>query len=364
MTEATFPVTPGRAAYVSPVATLMATAIASAVVFVLGVAFGVRGWDVAVLGLAVLTGFVGMIPLLFDASRPPAKRQLLITAIGFVYIMFFVVPVFTQYFWAQPTTFDIWELHTHRPQDIAAAQVAALTGLICLIAGFHTPIGRSVSRALPKLTPEWSHGTVLMVALLMIPLGWSIYLGGLSGIIPRRAGTGVLGSIAMSIFFGISLLALAFIRYRSRPALVLLLLVIPPTMAFNFFTGSKRLFLTAPFMVALAYTLIERRIRVSFAVAGIVMLIVLYPVAQFHREVVQRGFSRDSSPASMRASTCWSASRPRETASMRSASYPSSFATHRTAFRIRAAGPSVTSSSRTSRGSCGRESRTRRSASG
>lgn len=291
MSQASFPTSPRRARPVSSVVAIMATAIGFTLVFVLGVVLGVRGWDVAILGLAVMTGFVAMLPLLIDASRPPEKRQLLLTVIALGYLAFFVASVFTQYFWVEPTRYGIFDLHTHHPGDIVAAQVVALTGLICMIAGFHLPIGRSVSRAVPKLRPEWSHETVLFVAIVMIPIGWSVYLGRQFGLFPVRAGTGFLGFISMGMFYGIALLSFAFIRYRSARALLLLFLLIPPTMAFNFFQGSKRLVLLGPFIVAIAYTLIERRIRMSFVIVGVLLLVILYPVAQFQREVVQRGFT-------------------------------------------------------------------------
>jgi hypothetical protein len=291
MSQAAFPTSPRRARPTSPVMLLIATAIAFTAVFALSIAFGVRGWKIAVLGLAVFTGFVGMLPLLLDASRPPEKRQILMTAITFAYIGYFVVPVFTQYLWADPTLFGIFYLPLQRPQDIVAAQLVALTGLTCMLVGFYLPIGRSASRVLPTFKREWSHGTVLIVALIMLPIGWSIYLGGQFGLLPRRAGTGVLGFLAATLFFAIALLTLAFIRYRSAPALVLLSFVVPITMFFNFFSGAKRLFLLPLFMVAIAYTIVERRIRMIFVIGGVALLVVLYPVSNFYREVVQRGLT-------------------------------------------------------------------------
>lgn len=289
MSQASFSTSPRRAPRLSPAVKLTAVAMAFVLVFVLGVAFGVRGWDVAVLGLAVLTGFIGMIPLLLDASRPPEARQILLTAISFLWVVFFAVPALTQYLWAEPTELGIFALAGHRPQDIAAAQLAALAGLICMMAGFHLPTGRFVSRRLPKLKPEWSHGTVLLVALVMIPLGWSVFLAGQFGLVPKRAGSGFLGTIAASIYYVISLLTLAFIRYRSAPAMLLLFLLIPPTMFYGFFTGGKRGVLLPLAMVALPYLVVERRLRMSFLIGGLVLIILLYPVAQFYRVVVQQG---------------------------------------------------------------------------
>lgn len=291
MSAATFHTSRRHTRAISPTVTLTATSVGFASLFALGIAFGVRGWDVAVLGLAVLTGFVGMLPLLLDASRPPEKRQILITTMALAYVAFYAVPVFTQYLWVGQRPFGIFELGGHRPQDIAAAQVASLIGLICLMAGFHLPIGRSVSSALPTFKAEWSHGTAIFVALMMIAVGWSVFLVGQFGLIPKRAGSGFLGYLALLPYLVIALLALTFIRYRSGTALALGLLLTPATMFFGFFTGSKRAFLLPLMMVAIAYLVVERRIRMFFLLGGLALIIILYPLSEFYREVVMQGYT-------------------------------------------------------------------------
>jgi hypothetical protein len=128
----------------------------------------------------------------------------------------------------------------------------------------------------------------------MIPLGWMLFLAGQFGILPQRLGSGLLGSLASSLYFGFALLTIAWLRFRSRPALTLMALLIGPTMAFTFFTGSKKLFLAPLIMIALTHAMVTRRLRVSWLVGGLAAIVVLYPVAQFNREVVQRGFSMNA----------------------------------------------------------------------
>ena len=213
-----------------------------------------------------------------------------ITLLMLSYMVHLVLPVFTQYF-APEGTGGVLDFKRLDPSDVAAGQMVTLAGLVMMLLGFYLPVGKALASLAPEPRYDWSHNAALSVAFVMIPLGWSIYLAGQFGLIPTRAGSGFLGQIASSIFFGIALLTILYIRNRSRVALMMLIVLIPPTMAFNFFTGSKRLFLTALAMVAIPYIVIDRRIRTSWIIAAVAMLVILYPVAQFYREVVQRGFT-------------------------------------------------------------------------
>jgi len=62
--------------------------------------------------------------------------------------------------------------------------------------------------------------------------------------------------------------------------------MIPPLMAMAFFTGSKSLLLQPLMMVAFAHIVVTRRIRAFWIVAGILAIIVIYPIAVFYRNVV------------------------------------------------------------------------------
>jgi hypothetical protein len=295
MSEATGPVR-RPAPPMHPALTLAILSIAAVIVFVLGVAMGARGYDIAILGLALITGFLGAMPLVVDQARPIEKRQQLIALIVLVYTLFLVTPVFTQHFLIAEDAHVMGSVRLANidPSDIVNGQIAALVGLVFLLLGFYLPFGRLAATLMPKPRRDWSHDAALAVALIMLPLGWAVYLGGQFGLIPMRAGSGFLGAIVTSIFYGISLLTLVWLRDRSRIALLLLLLIVPVSMGFNFFTGSKRLFLTPAFMVVLAYMVWERRIRRNWAIAGFAVLVLLYPVSQFYRKVVQQNYELKS----------------------------------------------------------------------
>lgn len=288
MTEATYPAR--RSAPTVPAAvTLAVIGTIAMIAFGLGVGLGARGWDVAVLALALLTGFTALIPVIIDQARPLERRQLLITILMMVYGLFLVLPVFTNYFLVDEVIPGVLRLSNMQPRDIVNGQVATLLGLTSLMIAFYSPFGGIIAQILPTPTRDWPPPVALAVGALMVPLGWSIYLGGQFGLIPRGVGTGALGALASSIFFSISLITLVHLRTRWRVAVLMLLVVVPPLMIFNFFTGSKRLFLSPLFMIVLAYLVVERRIRVSWVIAGISALVVLYPVSQFYRDVVSQG---------------------------------------------------------------------------
>lgn len=267
---------------------LVGVAAVELVVFIIGLALGARGWDVLVLLLALLTSFLAAGPIVFDMSRPADRRQLMITLLTFVYSVYLVVPVFTRYFLMKGVPvrglFNLSEAH---PADIAHAQLVALLGLLSLLLGFYSPFGRIAVSPIPKPTRDWTPRATLTIAVVTIGLGWLVYLPGQLGLIPSWAGSGALGSVATGSYFGLALLTLAWLRHRSRSAVLLLMLIVPLSMALNFFTGSKRAVLTPPFMIALAYVVYERRIRKKWLVGGLAMLIVLYPFAQFYREIAQ-----------------------------------------------------------------------------
>ncbi len=102
-------------------------------------------------------------------------------------------------------------------------------------------------------------------------------------------GSGFLGIVSSSIYVGIALLMIAYLRFRSRPALLLMCVLLPSTMVIAFTTGSKRFFLLPLIMVALTHVLVTRRIRARYLVGGLLLITLVYPLNQFYREVVTRG---------------------------------------------------------------------------
>ena len=86
--------------------------------------------------------------------------------------------VFTTYFFAstviQSEDLVNADLMSIRPDDIVNGQIAALVGLLLLLAGYCIPIGRIVPGGIPTPRRDWTFRATLIVALFMIPLGWII----------------------------------------------------------------------------------------------------------------------------------------------------------------------------------------------
>jgi hypothetical protein len=270
----------------APLIFLVVVAFVEVVLFLSALAMGVEGDDVVVLMLALITVLVGAGPILFNMAQPPERRQILVTLMTVTYVVYLVVPAFTQVLWFDGEARGTFHLAKFPARDVASAQAVALLGLAMLLLGFYLPFGRLAASVLPRPTRDWPPHAAVFVSLLTLGLAWLVYIPGQLGLIPSRAGSGALGTIASGSSFGIALLTLAWLRYRRPEAALLLAIVVPLTMLFNFFTGSKRLFLTPPLMFALAYIVVERRIRMSWLFAGFAALVALYPVSNLYRMVV------------------------------------------------------------------------------
>jgi hypothetical protein len=260
---------------------------AGALLFAVGLAIGTRRPHIPILGLAILTALVALIPVLVDQARPPSQRHILLTLLCLSWGAFFVLPVFTQYFAGggyDPSVPS--KLNGTAPEDLVGGQIAALVALVVLLIVYALPLGRVMSRALPRPKWEWSERAALTVAGVLIPLGWLVYLASILGLLSRALGTGVLGVLAGSSINGVALLALTYLQYRSRLALLAIWITIPPTMAFNFWSGSKSLFFAPLAMLLLTYLVVFRRLRIRWVVAGITVLALFYPSAQFYRQVI------------------------------------------------------------------------------
>lgn len=278
----------GRPAAASPLGDLLrilALPLLGFVIFGVGIAVGIPSNRIPLLGMGVATGLLVLSPVVLDSVRPPQRRHLLLSIFSLSYLFHFVFPVFGSYLGSSgyaPHT--LTHLHGITPGDITRGEFAVFVAYASLLAGYLLPIGRATARAFPPMEREWSHEATLAVAMLMIPLGWTVYLAGQFGLIPRRAGSGALGTIASATNFGLALLAICHLRYRSKPALALLAIFIPPTMAFNFFTGSKQLFLMPLAMVATAHIMVTRRLRLWWILGFLAAMTLLYPVSQVYRE--------------------------------------------------------------------------------
>ncbi len=281
----------GRSATVSPLGDLLrllTLPVLGFVFFGVGIAVGIPSNRIPLLGMAVATGMLVLSPIVLDSVRPPGRRHLLLSIFSLAYLFHFVVPVFVEYLGSSgyaPETFA--HLRGLTPEDIAWGELTIFVGHAALLVGYVLPLGRAAARALPGMQREWSHDATLAVALFMIPLGWAVFLASQFGLIPKRAGSGVLGTLASATNYGLALLAICYLRHRSRPALVLLGLFVPPTMAFSFFTGSKELFLSPLAMVATAHITVTRRLRIWWVLGFVVAITLLYPVSEVYRDYLR-----------------------------------------------------------------------------
>jgi hypothetical protein len=66
----------------------------------------------------------------------------------------------------------------------------------------------------------------------------------------------------------------------------MILALIIPTMGFNFFTGAKSQFLAPAAVMAIAYIVVRRRIALRWIAVAFLAVILLYPIAEFHRRVI------------------------------------------------------------------------------
>lgn len=252
--------------------------------FGLGIGLGVPSDRIALLGVTVATGTLILTVVAVDRTRPRERRNLLLSIFSFSYFAFFIVPVLVYYLGDAGYTSDASPNQVaFTPPDVTRGMLAAFAGYVMLLAGYALPLGRVAANAVPRMRREWSAEAALGVALVIIPLGWAVTLGSQLGLIPARAGSGVLGAIAAGTGFGIGLIALVYQRYRSRAALVLLGVVIPPSMMFNFFTGSKIQFLMPLVMIVMSHIIVTRRLRAWWIVGFLAVMSLFYPVAQVYR---------------------------------------------------------------------------------
>jgi len=254
-------------------------------VFGAGLAVGLPSNRIPMLGVTIVTGVLILAVVAIDRARAPERRNLLLTLFSFSYFVHFVLPVFVTYLgdlgYNPESSVNPIPL---TPEGVTRGLLAALTAYAMLVAGYFLPFGPLLAKVVPRMRREWSAETALAVALVMIPAGWVVVLGAQFGLIPERAGSGILGSVAHSASIGIGLIVLCYQRYRSRAALVLLALVIPPTMLFNFFTASKILFLMPLLLIALVQVIVTRRLRWWWVAGFLVLMSLFYPVAEVYRQ--------------------------------------------------------------------------------
>ena len=256
----------------------------------IGVMAGLRGDELVMHCIAIGTGVLCFIPPAIDRVRPPEKRHVFLSILAPIFAVYFVMGVYTEYFFFPESAHaGRLRLISIEPADIVVGQLAALLGLVSLMVGFLLPIGGLAAQLFPLPRTDWPLSSTLRVALVMTAIGWAIFLSGQFGVLPGFLGSGFLGSFASSFYFGASILMIAWLRYRSKSALFVMAVLVPPTMLFSALTGSKKLLLSPLAVVAVTHIMYTRKLRLSWLAGGGALLVMIYPLANFYREAIQVG---------------------------------------------------------------------------
>jgi hypothetical protein len=232
----------------------------SALSLLVAFASGLQAIQLQLFGLALMTAVIAVLPLVVEQVRPEG-RHTVFALLSFVFIFYYSFPAFVRYLPAtgpvQPGSFA----NTFVSQrDVLDAQVVVLVGLVTLIAAYSVPVGRAIGRRLPPPRYEWPGSFTVFIAVGMLAVGWILTLAKLFELIPPSMGTGAVGTLASGRLFALVLLTLAWMRYRSPAAAVLILVMVPASMGFGLFSGKKREILMSPAIVALTWALERRRI--------------------------------------------------------------------------------------------------------
>jgi hypothetical protein len=269
---------------VGAVLRLLALPIAGFLGFGIALALGLPRDRVQLLAVTFLLIIAVLSYVAVDRMRPRERRNVLMSIFSLTYLVFFVMPVFV--FYLGPSPYEPLaspNANQLTPEAVKWGVIAALVGYLMLVAGNLLPVGGALARFIPQMRREWSYETTLVIALAIIPTGWLVRLISEFGLMPERAGSGALGAISNFTYFGIALLTLCYLHQRSRTALVLMFLLIPPSMVFGFFTGNKSAVLLPAGMVALVHFVVSRRLRAWWIAAFLLVLAFFYPISEVYR---------------------------------------------------------------------------------
>jgi hypothetical protein len=163
---------------------LLALPVLAFVGFGVALALGLPSNRIALLGITLTLGTLILSIVSVDRTLPRERRSLLLSVFSFSYFVFFLVPVFVFYLGESgyqpegaPNPIPL------TPETVTKGALAALVGYAMLLAGFFLPLGRIAAKVVPQMRREWSAEAALGVALLMIPLGWTVVLAGQLGLI-------------------------------------------------------------------------------------------------------------------------------------------------------------------------------------
>jgi len=252
-------------------------------VIVAGFALGVRGDRLTILAIAMLTLTVCLVPLALDQGRPGERRHTFISLLGVIFMIHYVLPALVFYVPgtggvpAPGLDTDVW------PRDAIRGQLVGLAGLTALLVSYALPIGRYVGFFLPKPKYDWSPNATFGIACGLLALGWFVTALGIVGLIPRWAGTGLIGMFALYYVFSNALFALLLFRYNAQAVLVVLIPNLLLSFTYGLFTSRKIEMLIGPTIVLLTFMLWTGRIRMRWFAAGALAIALIYPISEFVR---------------------------------------------------------------------------------
>jgi hypothetical protein len=257
--------------------------IALAAVLV-GVSLGSRGGNLATLILCVLTGIFVLVPIVYIRAQPVAQRNVLLALFCLAFGARYVIPPIILYVPEQaPVDAPAMVYSQLRPWDVASGQLVILIALVAFLLGHLVPLLRVLGPGFPRPRLDWSPLATFNAGILLIIIGWPVSMAAILGLVPAALGSGVVSTVGSSLAFGHVLLALAYLRHRSKIALIVLCATIPITSFVGFLSGSKTSTVLVPAFIALTYVFERRRVPLGFVVVGLLALAVMYPASEFLR---------------------------------------------------------------------------------
>ncbi len=254
-------------------------------IFAAGLIAELDGPDFTMLSLAVVTIVLGLIPLGFDRLRPPRHRHLVLSIFLLAFMGYWVSSVFFLYIPAfGPTDAAGLAFSNLLPQHVIRGQLAGLLAMSVVLLTYVSPVGRLVGRAVPRFQREWSLADIILVSAIMLPLGWAIALASMAGLVPSELGSGVISTLASSYIYVNVLMTYAYLKYRSRGALIVLAFNVPANMLIGTLTGSKEAMLIGPGVVVVTWMVLKARLPLRLIAIGAFALFGVYPISEFVKE--------------------------------------------------------------------------------
>jgi hypothetical protein len=240
------------------------------------------------LGLALVTAVIALIPVSIDMGRPPVRRHLLFDMLCIIFVALFTVPVFVHYAWVKgPTDPPGVPSVNLMPADVLRGQITVLIGMAALFVGYlATTLLFPVRDLQRRRAADWPLSALLIVTVGMLGIGWGIVGMSILGLMPAGLGSGFRSTLGSSVIYANVLLVIALVRHRFRPALPILFITVPMVAILGLGTGSKTATLLAPATVALTMMLLGGRIRLRWLIIGILAMTLLYPISNFWRDEI------------------------------------------------------------------------------